>query len=209
MIKLSEMIKLRKWELIKSDPSEGFDENKLMVKTIINYIDNYFSPPKLEFKKLYPDAKIPTRNFPSDAGADCYIHRFVKYFDNQTDNEYSLINKDYINLLPNERVVCGLGFAAKVSGKLDEQFVIKAYSRSGQGQKQGITLSNSVGVVDQNYRGECFATIVNLSNKPQTINVDDKICQLVVHKIQIPEILEVESLDDTDRGEKGFGSSGV
>lgn len=181
------------------------------VGAIIEYINLYMSPPKLEFKKLYEDSKIPTRNFPSDAGADCYIHRFVKSYTSGENTEliHDIVNNQPEVLInPNERVVCGLGFATKVSGNLGEQFVIQAYSRSGQGQKQGITLSNSVGVIDQNYRGESFATIVNHSNEPQILKVGEKICQLVVYKIQIPEIFEVENLDDTDRGSNGFGSSG-
>ena len=81
--------------------------------------------------------------------------------------------------------------------------------RSGLAFKKGITVLNSPGTVDADYRGEIGVILVNLSNEPFTIETGERIAQLVIAKHERAEWLEVEVLTETSRGEGGFGSTGV
>ena len=82
------------------------------------------------------------------------------------------------------------------------------YARSGLAIKHGITLANCVGVVDSDYRGEVCVGLTNISKTPYTITPDERIAQLVIAPVCICDVKEVEVLDDTERGEGGFGSTG-
>lgn len=80
--------------------------------------------------------------------------------------------------------------------------------RSGLAAKFGISVLNAPGTIDADYRGEVKVILVNLSNEPFTINPSERIAQLVLAKYERIEWDEVESLDETDRGQGGFGSTG-
>jgi len=80
--------------------------------------------------------------------------------------------------------------------------------RSGLAAKFGISVLNSPGTIDADYRGEIKVILVNLSNEPFTVNPGERIAQMVVAKYEKVEWDEVESLDETQRGEGGFGSTG-
>lgn len=82
------------------------------------------------------------------------------------------------------------------------------YARSSLASKHGITLANSVGVVDCDYRGELMVPLINLGGKPYTITPGERIAQLVVTPVALPEVREVQTLDETERGAGGFGSTG-
>ena len=82
------------------------------------------------------------------------------------------------------------------------------FARSGLGVKHGICLSNGVGVVDSDYRGELQVPLVNLSREPYTVAPGERIAQLVVAPVCLPVVEEVEELTQTARGEGGFGSTG-
>lgn len=81
--------------------------------------------------------------------------------------------------------------------------------RSGLAIKNGITVLNSPGTIDSSYTGEIKAIIVNLSNEEFTINNGDRICQMVIAKHETAEFVEVEALDKTERGDGGFGHTGI
>ncbi len=81
--------------------------------------------------------------------------------------------------------------------------------RSGLAAKKGVTVLNSPGTIDADYRGEIGVILVNLSNEPFTIESGERIAQLVIAKHERAEWLEVEVLTETSRGEGGFGSTGV
>lgn len=81
--------------------------------------------------------------------------------------------------------------------------------RSGLAAKSGITVLNSPGTIDSDYRGEICAILVNLSDQEFTIRRGDRICQMVIAKHETAELVEVSSLDDTARGAGGFGHTGV
>ena len=80
--------------------------------------------------------------------------------------------------------------------------------RSGLALKRGLTVLNTPGTIDSDYRGEVGVILINLSNEPQTIEPAERICQMVIAKHEQPEIVSVEALDETERGAGGFGHSG-
>lgn len=81
--------------------------------------------------------------------------------------------------------------------------------RSGLAAKKGVTVLNSPGTIDADYRGEIGVILVNLSNEPFTIENGERIAQLIIAKHERAEWNEVELLTETSRGEGGFGSTGV
>jgi dUTP pyrophosphatase len=81
--------------------------------------------------------------------------------------------------------------------------------RSGLAFKQGITVLNSPGTIDADYRGELKVLLVNLSDQPVIINHGDRIAQMVIAKYERAEFEQVDSLEDTERGAGGFGSTGI
>lgn len=81
--------------------------------------------------------------------------------------------------------------------------------RSGLALKRGLTVLNTPGTIDADYRGEIGVILINLSNELQTIEPGERICQMVIAKHEQPELLTVEVLGTTERGAGGFGHSGV
>ena len=93
-------------------------------------------------------------------------------------------------------------------GLPSRDFVALIFARSGLAIKHGITLSNSVGVIDSDYRGEICVGLCNLGAEAYTIKPGERIAQLVVMRVETPTPTEVDSLDETARGSGGFGSTG-
>lgn len=91
---------------------------------------------------------------------------------------------------------------------IPQDFVAMVYARSGLAIKHGIGLLNSVGVIDSDYRGEIRVGLVNQFDKDYEIQPNERIAQLIIQPIATPEIVECDSLDDTQRGSGGFGSTG-
>ena len=81
--------------------------------------------------------------------------------------------------------------------------------RSGLALKRGLTVLNTPGTIDADYRGEIGVILINLSNEPQTIEPGERICQMVIAKHEQPELVQVRVLSETQRGAGGFGHSGV
>lgn len=92
---------------------------------------------------------------------------------------------------------------------LPEGYEGQVRPRSGLATKHGITVANAPGTVDADYRGELKVTLVNLSNEPFTVNDGERIAQLVVARHEHVEWEVAESLDDTERGAGGWGSTGT
>lgn len=109
-----------------------------------------------------------------------------------------------ITLQPFERrlVPTGLHMA------LPQGYEAQVRPRSGLALKHGITLLNTPGTIDADYRGEIGVIMVNLSQEPFTVADGDRIAQLVIARHEVAEWEPVEVLDDTERGEGGFGHSG-
>ena len=87
-------------------------------------------------------------------------------------------------------------------------YVALVFARSGLGIKKGVCLSNGVGVIDSDYRGEIAVGLVNLSDEDYTVQPGDRIAQLMVVPVVQPTVTLVEELDETDRGSGGLGSTG-
>ena len=81
--------------------------------------------------------------------------------------------------------------------------------RSGLALKRGLTVLNTPGTIDADYRGEVGVILINLSNEPQTIEPGERICQMVIAQHEHAEIQDVEVLSETERGAGGFGHTGV
>ena len=88
------------------------------------------------------------------------------------------------------------------------EYVALVFARSGLGIKHGIALSNGVGVIDSDYRGEIRVGLTNLSDTPYTVQPGDRIAQLVILPFLAAEFSDADALDETDRGAGGFGSTG-
>lgn len=88
------------------------------------------------------------------------------------------------------------------------EYVALVFARSGLGIKKGVCLSNGVGVIDSDYRGEIGVGLVNLGREPYTVQPGDRIAQLMVVTVVQPTVTVAEDLDETDRGAGGFGSTG-
>ena len=110
-----------------------------------------------------------------------------------------------IILKPFERKLVNTGLYAQ----LEKGYEIQVRPRSGLALKKGITVLNSPGTIDADYRGEIGVILINLSNDDFIINSGDRIAQLVVSKHEQPNLEQTDSLDSTLRGEKGFGSTGI
>lgn len=112
--------------------------------------------------------------------------------------------KEPIILKSLDRILISTGLKVAIP----EGYEIQVRPRSGLAIKHGITMLNSPGTIDSDYRGELKVIVVNLSNEDYTIKPNERIGQLVLNKIEQIEFIEVQELDDTERGEGGFGHTG-
>ncbi len=142
----------------------------------------------LKMKKVRPGAKIPKRATPGSAGLDLCA-----------------CTDEPTVLKAGERTVIPTGIAIAIESNEAAAFV---YARSGLGIKHGISLSNGVGVIDSDYRGEICVGLINTSREDYTIEPGERIAQLVLAPVIPAEPVEVEELDKTERGTGGFGSTG-
>ena len=110
-----------------------------------------------------------------------------------------------VTLEPGQRAMIPTGIAVA----LPALHVGLVFARSGLATKQGIALANGVGVIDSDYRGEVKVALINLSSEPVTIQHGERIAQLAVMPVVQVTPMEVDDLDETDRGAGGFGSTGL
>lgn len=141
----------------------------------------------LRIKRLDTDLPLPRYAHEGDAGLDLY----------------SAID---ITLQPGERALVPTGLALAIP----EGYAGFVQPRSGLAIKQGLSLVNTPGLIDSHYRGELKVIAINLDlTTPIAIKRGDKLAQLVIQQVCRCTLVEVEELDDTMRGEGGFGSTGV
>ncbi len=138
-------------------------------------------------KKLRNDAIIPTQGSQYAAGYDLYA---------AIDTPITIKSEETV------KIGTGLAF------ELPEGFFAGIFARSGLATKQGLRPANCVGVVDCDYRGEVIVAIHNDSNRNTVIAPGDRIAQMILLPYQSMEFTEVNNLNETDRGDGGFGSSG-
>lgn len=108
-------------------------------------------------------------------------------------------------LQPLERTLVQTGLFLEIPAGYEAQ----VRPRSGLALKKGITVLNTPGTIDADYRGEIGVILVNISNQPFVINDGERIAQLVFARVEQAEFLEVEELSSTERGAGGFGSTGI
>ena len=113
---------------------------------------------------------------------------------------------DKINLRPNETILIPTGLSVYIKNK---DYAAAILPRSGLGHKKGIVLGNLVGLIDSDYQGELMISCWNRSANEYIINSLDRIAQLIFIRVEHPEFEIVDAFDQTDRGDKGFGSSGT
>lgn len=147
---------------------------------------------------LDEEAKMPTRAFKNDAGLDLYSREEKVIFPRQI----TMYDNDG-NATP---VPVGETFDTGVHIAFDHGTYGKIESKSGLNVKHGLVSCG--GVVDEGYTGSIAVKLYNLGNKPYTVHKGDKIAQLVIMPYLTPEIELVDTLEETDRGACGFGSSG-
>jgi dUTP pyrophosphatase len=141
----------------------------------------------INFKiKLEKDGELPTKAHVSDAGWD-------------------LRSAEDIEILIGEREIVRCGFSIA----LPENYEAQIRPRSGLAIKHGITVLNSPGTVDQNYRGEIKIILINHGDKNYLIHKGERIAQMVIKQVEPSQYEIVDELDETDRNLGGFGSSGI
>jgi dUTP pyrophosphatase len=136
--------------------------------------------------RLDPGLPVPGYAHPGDAGADLHAAPDV-------------------TLEPGERALVATGVALAIP----DGHVGLVHPRSGLAARHGISMVNAPGTIDAGYRGEVLVNLVNLDPREAfTVRRGDRIAQLVVQQVALCEFLEVDSLDDTPRGDTGHGASG-
>ena len=144
--------------------------------------------PKIAVKKLNENAVLPTYGSEYAAGADLYA-----------------LTEEELVFAPGETKLVHTGIAMEIP----EGYAGLIYARSGLASKRGLAPANKVGVVDADYRGEIMVALHNHSLEEQRVSPKERIAQLVVAPFLKAEFFECETLNETVRGEGGFGSTGT
>ncbi|MBQ9427236.1 MAG: dUTP diphosphatase [Paludibacteraceae bacterium] len=110
-----------------------------------------------------------------------------------------------VTLQPMERRLIPTGLFIS----LPEGYEAQIRPRSGLALKRGLTVLNTPGTIDADYRGEIGVILINMSGEAQTIESGERICQMIIARVEQADLVEVTTLDATERGEGGFGHSGT
>ena len=140
---------------------------------------------KLSFKRIHPDAVLPSYAHPGDAGMD-------------------VRSVEDLVIPAGGRVLVHTGLVAVIP----EGYELQVRSRSGLALKSGVAVLNSPGTVDAGYRGEIGVILANFGDGGFVVKKGDRVAQLVTAPVTVAEIFETDSVDATDRGAGGFGSTG-
>lgn len=140
---------------------------------------------KVKFKKLDERAKRPEYGSENANGADLFAL-----------NDYTIE--------PGKTVKIQTGIALE----LNDEYAGFIMARSGMACNRGLAPANKVGLIDTDYRGEIIVALHNHGEETQTVNAGDKVAQLVIIRLPQATFIEVEELDETKRGDGGFGSTG-
>jgi len=146
----------------------------------------------IKVKRLTPTAKLPTKAHNTDACFDLYV------------DEPNAISGE-IQIQPHSTVKLHSGIATEIPNG----YFCAVYPRSGLGIKQNLRLPNGTGIIDSDYRGEWVIALFNDSDEIRIINHGDRVAQFAVLPVPEVTLTEVEDLSNTERGEGGFGSSGI
>lgn len=143
----------------------------------------------IKVKKVRENARLPFRATEGSAGADLF----------------ACIERD-VEVGAGKRVLIPTGIVIELDDPETGAFI---FPRSSLSVKHGISLANCVGVIDSDYRGEIQVPLVNHTDCLYTVHDGDRIAQMVILPILLPEFTECDRLSETERGEGGFGSTGV
>ena len=121
------------------------------------------------------------------------------------DAGFDLTCPHEVFIAPHERVLVGCGIAIAIP----KGYAGLVLPRSGLANSKGITVANAPGLIDSGYRGEVKVALLNTSNHNVTIEAESRVAQLMIVPFASPEITIVDKLDNTERGAKGFGSTGM
>lgn len=143
---------------------------------------------EVRFKKFLDEAKEPVYGSEGAAAADLC----------------AVCAEDGIVIQPNQRVMVPTGIGVEIP----QGYVGLLFARSSLGVKHGISLSNGVGVIDSDYRGEIKVGLINLSDSQYTLLPGERIAQLAIMPVVSAAFVQAETLQETARGEGGFGSTG-
>lgn len=162
----------------------------------------------LYIKKLTPLAELPTRATLHSAGLDvraCLWEQTVTVFTESGAKLECEVVAGTIAIWPGDRVMIPTGMKMSV----DAEYCIKLYPRSGISLKHGLSLINCVGIGDRDYKEEYYVTLTNHGQKLQTIADGERVCQLMVERVEPVNLVEVDELPDVDSERNGgFGSTG-
>lgn len=142
----------------------------------------------IKYVKLDKNAIVPSYGTEFSAGADIYS-----------------LPGSAVNIEPGETVMIHTGIAVQIP----DGYVGLIYARSGIATKRGLAPANKVGVIDSDYRGEIMVSLHNHSKVAQTIELGERVAQLVITQYFKAEFSECDSLDETKRQSGGFGSTGT
>lgn len=144
-------------------------------------------PPRVQLQRLRPDAKLPRYMSAAAAGGDL-----------------SAAMDEAIVLQAGQRVAVGTGLAMAIAQGFEGQ----VRPRSGLALSAGVTVANAPGTIDADYRGEVKVLLINLGLEAFRIEPGERIAQLVIAPVVQADFIEVDGLDESDRGTGGFGSTG-
>ena len=147
---------------------------------------------ELKIKRLSDTATIPTKAHPTDACFDIYA-------------DIMSMDGDAIVIAPHETIKIKSGFATNIP----HGYWAAIFARSGLATKQGLRPANCVAVIDEPYTGEWLVPLHNDTEDYQTVHHGDRIAQFTLMPYYDTELVTVDELESTDRGDGGFGSSGV
>lgn len=140
----------------------------------------------MHLHRLDPGLPVPVRAHATDAGID-------------------LFSAEDCELAPGQRALVGTGVAVAIPGG----YVGLVHPRSGLAARAGLSIVNAPGTIDAGYRGEIKVNLINLDRtEPVRIGRGDRIAQMLIQRVELWDVLEVDELDGTDRGGRGHGSTG-
>ena len=145
--------------------------------------------PTVRTKKLCENAVLPKYGTEFAAGADLY----------------ACMDAEAVTLAPGETKLMRTGIALEIPAG----YAGFVFARSGLASKRGLAPANKVGVIDSDYRGELMVALHNHSGIPQSVENGERIAQMVILPYLAVDFIESDTLDDTERGAGGFGSTGT
>lgn len=145
----------------------------------------------VRIKNVRPEHKLTVPEYATQGAAGVDLHAVLE---------------QELEILPGQIAKIPTGIAIELP---QPDIVALIFARSGLASKNGLTLVNAVGVIDSDYRGEIQVAMINLSQRPFTLHSGDRIAQMVFMPVFLAQFQMVEELSQSERGEGGFGSTGI